>query len=239
MNDALAALYDDLGDWHFWLRSRYELLQEIVTNLDSADTPRALEVGCGSGHLLQRVADRVRPWGVDTHVPSLKRCRDRTRGAIVAASSAETLPFESATFDVVLLVDVLEHVAEETQALGEVSRLLVPGGHAVFSVPAYQFLYGQHDRSFGHLRRYTRPRLVELLGEAGLSVQRATYIQPLFFLPLWIKRKLTPGSHDFGQIPGWLNSVLYGLLSMERRLLRWCDIPFGPTLIAVVRKPLD
>ena len=157
----------------------------------------------------------------------------------MAASSAEALPFESATFDVILLVDVLEHVADEARALGEVSRLLAPGGYAVFSVPAYQFLFGQHDRSFGHLRRYTRPRLVELLGNAGLPVQRATYIQPLFLLPLWVKRKLTKGSHDFGQIPVWLNTVLYKVLSMERLVLRWFDIPFGPTLIAISRKPHD
>ena len=237
MNDELAALYDDLGDWHFWLRSRYELLRDLLSRLETTDRPRTLEVGCGSGHLLRRIADQVRPWGVDTHLPSLKRCRVRTQGAIMAASSAEALPFESATFEVILLVDVLEHVPDDARALWEVSRLLAPGGYAVFSVPAYQFLFGQHDRSFGHLRRYTRPRLVELLSNAGLRVQRATYIQPLFLLPLWVKRKLTKGNHDFGQIPGWLNTVLYKLLSMERMVLRYLNFPFGPTLIAIARKP--
>jgi SAM-dependent methyltransferase len=155
----------------------------------------------------------------------------------MAAGSAEALPFESGTFEVILLVDVLEHVADDSRALGEVSRLLAPGGYAVFSVPAYQFLFGEHDRSFGHLRRYTRPRLVELLSNAGLLVQRATYIQPFFLLPLWVKRKLTKGSHDFGQIPGWLNTVLYKLLSMERMVLRYLNFPFGPTLIAIAQKP--
>jgi SAM-dependent methyltransferase len=92
-------------------------------------------------------------------------------GEVLEADLGE-LPFADETFDGAVLGEVLEHVRDDRGALTELARVLRPGGILAVSVPAKPALYGPSDEWAGHVRRYTRPALIEACTEAGLTVHR-------------------------------------------------------------------
>jgi SAM-dependent methyltransferase len=156
------------------------------------------------------------------------------------------LPIASASFDLVTCIDVLEHLAEDRRAFAEIARILRPGGTLVLSVPAFQFLWGDHDTIYGHHRRYRTGVVRERLAAVGLEVERCTYFEPLFVAPLWLYRnlkKLVVRSErieqrdDFIKLFQPLNTLLSHVIASERFPLRHFDFPFGVTILAVARRP--
>jgi SAM-dependent methyltransferase len=132
---------------------------------------RVLEVGAGIGAITARyeegreiVANDVSP----TCVAALrKRFADRPN-VRVEDRDLRTLELDE-RFNSVLMVNVLEHIADDAGTLHELSGLLVPGGNVVVYVPALNGLYGARDERIGHYRRYSVWRLREVFREAGLE----------------------------------------------------------------------
>src|SRR5262249_43938043 len=132
--------------------------------------------------------------GVDQAALALRYCRERGLGAVVQGS-ALALPFDAGAFDVCVLMDVLEHVDGEQVLLGEVRRVLRPGGTAVVSVPAFAALWSQHDVTLEHRRRYRRGELERRLAEAGFHVAWSSYTNFFVFPPTLVWRTLRRWLH--------------------------------------------
>jgi SAM-dependent methyltransferase len=156
-----------------------------------------------------------------------------------------SLPVKSDSFDLVTSIDVLEHLQDDRRAIAELQRILRPGGLLVVSVPAFQFLWGDHDTLYGHHRRYRTAELRERLEKVGLEVLRLTYFEPLFLVPLWLYRnwkKLTVREgriekrDDFIALFEPLNTFLAHVIAAERFPLRFLNFPFGVTILAIARK---
>jgi SAM-dependent methyltransferase len=170
-------------------------------------------------------------------------------GAI--CGSVMALPFADAAFEVVGAFDVVEHCDPQELALAELHRVLAPGGRLLMAVPAYQWAWSDHDVANGHHRRYTRPRAVAAVREAGFDVVRATYgfatVFPAFVAEravrglrhrLSLSRKDGPaglvGVPAFG--PG-LERILLGLCRWDERMLNHRDLPFGSSVfVAAVKR---
>ena len=97
--------------------------------------------------------------------------RDRVRGGVVRADMTD-LPLPDRSFDAVVAGEVIEHIEDDRGALSESVRVLRPGGVLALSVPAHPEWFGSSDRWAGHVRRYTRPRLEQAIGDAGLALER-------------------------------------------------------------------
>jgi SAM-dependent methyltransferase len=158
-------------------------------------------------------------------------------------ASALALPFADATFDVVGAFDVIEHCEPEAQAVGELARVLTPGGRLLASVPAYQWAWSDHDVRAGHHRRYTRARIVRAIEESGLTVLRSTYgfagVFP-FFAAERVARRLRRGAGEpqgLPQVSPVLDRVLTGLSTGEAKVLRRRDLPFGSSVFLAAEKP--
>jgi 2-polyprenyl-3-methyl-5-hydroxy-6-metoxy-1,4-benzoquinol methylase len=156
----------------------------------------AANVGCGSGEYNQRLASyRV---SVLASEPE--------RGAFeIAQSASRTNPYievkcfglkeladSTSPVDILVLHDVLEHIEDEPHAVQCISRLVKPGGHAVISVPAFNWLFGYHDMQLGHYRRYTKRCLVSLF-QNDFDIIRARYYGSLFvpitfLFSCWLKK---------------------------------------------------
>lgn len=234
--------YDWLGRHHWWLTSKYTVLSDMLNHFYKETFPqRILDIGCGSGVFVEYLKNfNSNIFGIDISPQILALLRQRNKGIQVAAADAARLPLKDNSFDLISLIDVLEHMDDDRKLISDIGRLLKPCGILLLSVPAYNALYGNHDRLYGHKRRYRRRQLANTLRDEGFEIIRATYFQPAFVLPLWIKRKFFSGdseNDDFLPVHKSINSLLNNILCLEKYFLRRFDIPFGTTLICVARKP--
>jgi SAM-dependent methyltransferase len=154
---------------------------------------------------------------------------------------AEKLPFADESFDVVTALDVVEHLDDDVAGLREMNRVLQPEGRALIFVPAFMWLWGVQDDISHHRIRYTRKQIVERLRSAGFEIERATYANFTFFLPILIGRALMkitgikPESENNVNISA-LNGVFGKLFAAERFWLKLADFPFGVSIVIVAKK---
>jgi SAM-dependent methyltransferase len=228
---------------HWWFAGRRRIIAGFVEKVcrDSGkQRPRILDVGCGTGANLQMLAQFGAAEGVDLSTEALDFCRARGL-AKVKQGTAENLPFADASFDLVTGLDVVEHLDDDIAGLSEMRRVLRADGRAVLFVPAFMFLWGVQDEVSNHRRRYTLPELKQKLRDAGLTIERASYANITFFVPILIGRGLMrltglrPASENNITI-GALNGLLGRILGAESWWLRRMNFPFGVSIICVARK---
>jgi SAM-dependent methyltransferase len=146
------------------------------------DVPRVLDVGCGDARFTADAARRARTIGVDVSRRALGHARTLARGARFVACGAASLPFRSSSFDVVTLLDVIEHVpdADEWRVIAEARRVLRRGGQLVISTNT-----DRSARELKHYRHYPLPRFESLF--AGFDRLRLVGLIPYFpTLRLWM-----------------------------------------------------
>lgn len=228
---------------HWWFLGRRKIIESFVARICrdlGKREPRILDVGCGTGANLQLLSNFGVAEGVDVSNEALEFCRARGLSK-VKQGAAEALPYEDASFDLVTGLDVVEHLDDDVAGLKEMHRVLRPRGRALLFVPAFMFLWGVQDDISHHRRRYTLPDLKARLSESGLTVERATYANITFFLPILIGRVimrltgLRPASENNITI-GALNGLLGWILGAERWWLRWLSFPFGVSIVCVARR---
>jgi SAM-dependent methyltransferase len=244
MNHAEYKTMFELETFYWWFVARRKLLSDVVAGLGgNPDTTVLLDVGCGTGLNYSVLSKFGKVFGADSSPQALSFGRSRGVENLVL-SSAENLQFADETFDVLTALDVLEHTDNDLAALREMWRVMKPGGMLVVTVPAYGFLWSEHDEALHHRRRYTAHELRNKLTNAGFEVQRSTYFITLLFFPIFLMRiwqnlvkKSLEAKTSHVILPKWMNSLLIRLLDLERLYLRWANLPFGVTVLATVRKP--
>ncbi|HEU4478236.1 MAG TPA: class I SAM-dependent methyltransferase [Pyrinomonadaceae bacterium] len=228
---------------HWWFAGRRRILKSflarIAANLNKTDL-EILDIGCGTGANLEMLAEFGKAQGVDVSSEALAFCRARGLDQ-VHQGEAEQLPFPDRSFDLVTALDVVEHLDDDLKGLKEMRRVLSPEGRALIFVPAFMFLWGVQDDISNHRRRYTLPKLQSVLQDAGFEVERSTYANITFFLPILLGRLLMratgfrPASENNLTI-GALNGVLGRLFGSESALLRYLNFPFGVSIVCVARR---
>jgi SAM-dependent methyltransferase len=227
-------LIAELEDSHFWFAGRRRLVERLLDRHVQPRVDAAIDVGCGTGaflSVLERYAKHV--IGVDPLAPTLN--------PRIVRGEAERLPFDRATFDLAIALDVLEHV-DDRRAIDELARVVRPSGWLVLTVPAFPSLWSERDTRAGHRRRYRRLHLTDMLESAQFDVVETAYYQFLLFPFLAASRvvaRLRPQTADLEeQPPAALNRLLRRLSELEvgaGRRIRW---PWGSTLaVAAQRKP--
>ena len=159
-----------------------------------------------------------------------------------AVGDLRALPLAPAVFDVVLALDVLEHLDDDATALAEAGRLLKPGGTLVVTVPALPSLWGAQDVVSHHRRRYTKRTMRALFARAGLPAPALTYFNTLLLPPLaavrWLARARGPSTAQLSDFeknrPGLANELLARVFALERHLLRHLSLPVGVSLLATL-----
>jgi SAM-dependent methyltransferase len=158
----------------------------------------------------------------------------------VKLGAAEDLPYDDGTFDLVTALDVVEHMDDDLAGLKEMRRVLRPGGRVLLFVPTFMFLWGLQDDVSHHRRRYRLPELRRVLEEAGFEIERTTYANITFFLPILVMRKLMrltgirAESENTINVTA-LNGVLGRVLGAESSVLKVMNLPFGVSGLCVAR----
>ena len=231
---------------HWWFEGRRAILRRLLSRAsDGAPYERALEVGCGTGANADPLRAMAR-WTAGAERdprPLALAARRRPRHHALLRADARHLPCIEGGFDLVLALDLLEHLDDDASGVGELHRVLRPGGVLVVFVPALPLLWGLQDRVAHHRRRYRREQLRELLQGAGLQIERLTAFNTLLFAPILAARLsqriwTPPQLESENQIGGpLLNRLLQAIFTLEAPLLERLDLPVGVSLAAVARRP--
>ena len=247
MHQHTYAIMRRVEESHWWFVGRRQIiksfLKRIVSDLKtdrSNDALHILDVGCGTGANLEMLSEFGNAEGVDVSSDALSFCEGRGLKQ-VKLGEAEALPYEDNSFDLVTGLDVVEHLDDDRAGLNEMQRVLRTNGRALLFVPAFMFLWGVQDDISNHRRRYTLSELKTVVENAGLEVERATYVNLSFFAPIFLGRLfmrasgLRPESENNITI-GFLNGLMGKLFGAESALLRYLSFPFGVSIICVARK---
>jgi SAM-dependent methyltransferase len=248
------AYFETLAAWagrHWWHRARRDLAAEAIRRA-ARDLEVVVDAGCGAGGMLPVLAGLGARLvvGVDVSPDALAVARRELagrepsgRGPVLVRAEAERLPLADGSCSAIVSMDVLEHLDDDAWALARYARALRPGGVLVLQVPAYRWLWSDHDRRVGHRRRYTARALVWLVRDAGLEVVRASYYHA-WLLPLALVVRRTPLGRlitDSGEAASYVhpavNALAAALCRVERMLLRVVRLPFGTSAMVVARRP--
>jgi len=226
----------ELEERHFW----YVGLHALLAGALSRCGPRVLDAGCGTGGLLLTRRDAI---GVDRSALALEFCARRGLQRLACADVAR-LPFAAGRFDAVVSADVLYHraVADDGAALAELARVTRPGGAVILNLPAYRALRGAHDEFVHGARRYDRADVAALAARAGLRVERLTSWNAALLAPAFLVRRLSrgrPAQSDVSLPPAPLNAALAAWLRAEAWLALRTGLPFGLSVFAVLRRPIE
>jgi SAM-dependent methyltransferase len=154
-----------------------------------------------------------------------------------------SLPLSSRSFDVIVALDVLEHLDDDETGLREAARVLRPGGVLLVTVPALPSLWGAQDIISHHRRRYTKETLYDAFARADLPRPDVAYFNMLLFPAVagvrWFRRirglPANPRSDFEISRPGMINDVLAELFALERHFVCRLPTPIGSSLFAILR----
>lgn len=230
---------------HWWYVARRKIIFDwILQVLVNYSAPRILDIGCGTGFNIEYLQTHgyKRVTGLDFSLEALSFCRSRHLSNLSCGDGTRP-PFSGESFDVIMALDLIEHLADDVQALQELARLLKPNGSLVIFTPAFNFLWGLQDEVSYHYRRYTAGELRQKVAEVGLKINKLTYANTFLFPLIWSGRTVLrlsgnniQGTSENDLHPGWSNDLLQAIFAAERPLLHHLNFPFGVSLLCIAQK---
>jgi SAM-dependent methyltransferase len=214
------------GNYNRWT---FEQLRPFVKG-------RGLEVGCGVGTFTRLIAAHAGCAGlhaIDTSRAAIDYLKTQQLPPKVAAECVDLMEV-SGTYDFVVCMNVLEHVADDQPFFGRLFERLGPDGVLFLLVPAHRWLATAFDAEAGHHRRYTRQTLNQYPLPAGVQRVEQYYFNMLGAVGYWIVYKLLrqPPAQDPAGAIGFFDRAL---VPLSQRLLPR-RVPFGTSLISIYRK---
>lgn len=229
----------ELDELHWWYRARRAILTKLIERrVRPAPNSHILEIGCGTGHnvlMLKQFGD-VDAIEID---PAARAVAEARLGRQIGDAPLPNLPgVPDAKYDLVAILDVLEHVEEDRQALVSIAKKLRPGGKILITVPAHPWMWSAHDVVNHHQRRYTSKSLRKVIAEAGLKIETMSYFNSLLF-PLAAAARLAgrlTGKEDSDDAmpPKPVNKLFEFLFGLERHAIGRVSLTPGVSLVAVV-----
>ena len=212
MDDSEIETLDSVEGVHWWYKNRRFILEREISFLSQKTNILDLgSAGGGNTLFLKSLGYKVTSVEFSDYAISLQK----SKGIPVIKADAKNLPFEHDTFDLVLCLDVLEHITEDDLVIKEIFRVLKPNGNLIISVPQFSSLWSQHDVSVNHVRRYEKQELIKKLVLYSFKIEK-TFNAVVFILPLVkILRKFSQGSSL--NLPNPFINLLGGVLSYIER----------------------
>jgi len=239
-DDHQAEVLLESDDSHWWFRCKGAFVADTIRrNLPNRGPETCLvDIGGGAGGVTAIVG-----WPTDRLVvvdgsPRLAATARHRHGAPAMAARVDQVPAAAGSFDVALLLDVIEHLEDPVATLREARRVLSPDGLLVVNVPAHPRLWSGADEALGHVRRYTRPLLAAHLEEAGFDLTWSSHVFSWLVVPVWLRRRTATteqsklGLDEAGAVVDRLALVLARL---ERSIAARVPIPFGTSILATAR----
>ena len=232
----------ELDQQHWWFTARRRILAEVIRRIVRPPAAaRILELGCGTGHNLDMLGafGRVEASELDDHAREL--ATQRLGRTVEKVALPDLSKFPAASYDMIALLDVLEHVPDDKGSLAAIFTRLKPGGDLLLTVPANPWMWSAHDEAHHHHRRYRKREIAALARAAGYEIDLLSPFNTMLFPLIAGVRVLNKlRGHDSADdaLPAPpVNRALDRLFGVEARLIGRLPFPFGVSLIAVLRRP--
>lgn len=230
---------------HWWFASRRSIIETIVySRLKSIGShSKILDAGCGTGGNLDLLCSlSCDVTGLEMEPNAAEIARSKSGKAVYIGSLPDQVPFVDDSFDLIVLLDVLEHIEDDRGALASLTAKLKPGGHLLITVPAFSFLWSNHDESHHHKRRYRLQELCGKMRQCNLDPKYASYFNTWLFPLIALVRimqmrfGISQRSDDLSMPSKFLNKLLLYIMSSEKHILKRGKLPFGVSIMAIGQK---
>ncbi|MFC1662686.1 methyltransferase domain-containing protein [Patescibacteria group bacterium] len=232
------------GTKHWWFVGRKQIFAKLLKNYLPKSNLNILDLGCGSGNMYSVLSKYGKLTGVDNSGEVLAYAQKIGYEKIVKANALD-LPLNNNEYDLVVAVDLIEHIDDENKFINEIFRVMKPGGYLFITTAAFDSLWSRLDELSHHKRRYTKVSLMKSLSRPGWQLEKIRYYNVFLFWPIVIKRMidkmLSNKSNDASDLydlrtpPAIINNLLENILISEKYFI---GIPFpaGVSLMAIVKK---
>lgn len=231
----------ELEDHYWWHVAKRDMVSDLLTKHFPA--PGVLvEGGVGAGrNLLEFRQLGYSVAGYDIMSEAVDYCRDRGIENVAVHDLGESWPIADGTVRAVVMLDVLEHLADPVRVLEHARSALSKDGGVIFTVPAHPELFGDWDRRLGHYRRYTTKMIRQHAREAGFSVKYLSHWNALSLPAAYVVRgyqRLFPRERaaEFPRVSSWVNRMMLRACAAERWLDKSIGTPFGLSLVGILQK---
>jgi SAM-dependent methyltransferase len=230
---------------HFWFRGFRRFINPVLLEIGRGRAGlRIVDCGCGTGHNMRLLKAHGRVVGFDKSEVGV--AMTHAAGETVVRGDAADAPFASEAFDIATSFDVLQCLEPDEAVVREMARMVRPGGAVVLTMAALEMLRGDHSESWQEVRRYTPAMARRLLEQAGLRVERVSFLFgslfPLMLSVRFVQRLLRPfrsyrTDTDIAMPSAPVNALLTAVVTVEAAVTRLVSVPVGSSLLAVGRKP--
>ena len=231
-----------LDQRHWWFTARRRILAELIERVARPPKDaRILELGAGTGHNLAMLSRFGKVEASELDPIARELASERLGREVKEAALPDLSMFPAGSYDLIALLDVLEHVPDDKGSLAAIRTRLKPGGALLLTVPANPWMWSAHDVAHHHHRRYRKGEIEQLANEAGFEIDLLSPFNSLLFPPIAAVRfagKLTGKDDSDDAMPGALvNRALDTVFGLEKSLIGRVPMPFGVSLVAVLRRP--
>lgn len=231
----------DVENEHWWFVGRRRIVESVIRSIDLPQNAQILDAGCGTGGNLAMLGQFGQVKGMELNDNAREYANSLGLTQVEAGHLPDEMPYANENFDLIVLLDVLEHIDNDCASLKTLESRLSNNGSILITVPAFQWLWGPHDEAHHHKRRYNADQLKQTAGSAGLKIDYISYFNtwlfPLIAPVRLIQNKKRTTSTKLAPPPKPFNNILTHLFTSERSFVPSVRLPFGVSLIAVLKSP--
>lgn len=223
---------------HWWYRARREILSDYLARWGAVPKDaRILEIGCGTGHNLPMLAQFGEIDAIEIDETAAAKASERLGKQVGSSPLPELDGVQPGSYDLVAVLDVVEHVEDDVAALKAIATALKPGGQILITVPAHQWMWSAHDVVNHHKRRYSKKTLIAALDAAGLKYRKLGWFNSLLF-PVAVAARFAgklmgKDDSDDSPPPKLLNTAFEKIFGLERHLVGRLPLPPGLSIIVL------
>lgn len=228
---------------HWWFVGRRALFADLLRRLPADRSLPALDAGSGTGANIRLLSQLgfSECLGLDRNQGALTYCK--TKGPFkLMRGDITSIPLRDQSVALVMATDIIEHVDQPEKALKEIFRVTRPGGRVLFTVPAFESLWGLQDEVSHHKRRYRMGPFLNELRNSGFEIQEHFHFNYLLFLPIFLARQamrfLKTGMESENQLNSpWLNRILTTIFLLDIKSAKTLRPPFGVSILVIAARP--
>lgn len=248
MKEELICQMAEIEEKHWWFVGRRKIIFSAIKKLlpESPEQLQILDIGCGTGENMKffsRISKNIT--GMELNQTALDAAKQKVDFPVYCGKLPDEIPFFDSQFDLIFLLDVLEHIEDEALSLERVKNILKPSGYLVITVPAYKFLWSVHDDLNEHKRRYNIDELRQKAAQSGYDLCFSSYFNSILFAAIAAFRffknitKFGEKQSDLFMPDLLINNFFIKLMDIESFLINFLRIPFGCSILLIAKRKND